>query len=152
MAQGLSTLRPGVAERVAAAAAQLRMSACASQLQTIVTFLLEGQDGNFTLQPLGPDSNRWPVVVALESSHPANGRTRLATIIVSPGAGCSGFYQQTIWWAEPCSQVKRSLFADFQNPRLLHREVQVSEANAALQLYLMPAGSGCVSVKKELFH
>ena len=152
VAQGLSTIRPTVSQRLAAAMNQTRMTVCAAQLQQIVDFLLEGQDGNFTFQPLGPDTNRWPVVVTLESSHPALGRTRLATIIASPGQGCSGMYQQTIYWAEPCDTLKRTTFAGFQSPHPLSREVQVSEANAGLQLYLMPAGAGCVSVKKELFH
>lgn len=152
VAQGLSTARPGVSQRVAAAIAQLRMGACSGRLQTIVDFLVEGQDGAFTVQPLGPDSNRWPVVVTLETAHPAQGRTRLDTIIVSPGPSCSGFYQQTIWWAEPCAELKRTTFAAFQNAKPLYREVQVSEANAGLQLYLTAVGSGCMSVKKELFH
>jgi hypothetical protein len=31
------------------------------------------------------------------------------------------------------------------------RDVKVSDDGPALQVYLMPAGAGCVSVKKELF-
>jgi tetratricopeptide (TPR) repeat protein len=40
----------------------------------------------------------------------------------------------------------------FGAPHAILRNVQVSELNPGLQLYLTPAGTGCTSVKKELFH
>ena len=57
-----------------------------------------------------------------------------------------------IYWDMPCPKLKASVFAAFGAPRTLLRNVQVSELNAGLQLYLTPAGTGCVSMKKELFH
>jgi hypothetical protein len=152
VAQGLSTTRPSASQRLAAAMSQLGMTTCSSRLQQVMDFLLEGQDGDFTVQPLGPDANRWPVVVTLESAHPAHGHTRFAVISASPGMGCSGFYEQTIYWPEPCVELKRRTFSSFGGSHVLYRNVQASELNAGLQLYLIPSGAGCVSVKKELFH
>ncbi len=152
VAEGMSTAGGAPSQRLAAAMSQIHLTVCAQTIHQAAEFLFEGQPANFTLQPLGPDPDRWPVVVTMESAHPTLGRTRLSTIIAAPGPTCAGMYEQTIYWAQPCAELKRTTFAAFQSAHVLLRDVQVSEANAALQLYLMPGGPGCVSVKKELFH
>ena len=57
-----------------------------------------------------------------------------------------------IAWPTPCEQLKATTFAAFANTRILLRNVKVSELGPGLQIYLMPGPTGCVSVKKELFH
>jgi hypothetical protein len=139
-------------QRLAAAFAQIGLTTCAAAALRAADFLFEDGQVNFTVQPLGPDANRWPTVVVIEGAHQTMGRTRLSTLTVSPGPTCSGFYEQVIWWDMPCDKLKASVFASFNAPRVILRNVQVSELNAGLQLYLTPAGTGCTSVKKELFH
>ena len=128
---------------------QIHLTQCATKVQQASNFLFEGQDANFIVQPLGPDADRWPTVIVIESNDPAGGHSRLSTLMV--GADCSGMYQQVIYWPKACSYIKSTVFAGFTGERALLREVQVSDAGAALQLYLTPAGSGCISIKKELF-
>ena len=139
-------------QRLAAALAQIGMTTCAAATLHAANFLFEDGEANFTVQPLGPDANRWPTVITIEGAHRAMGTTRLSTLTVNPGPTCSGFYEQVIWWAMPCDKLQASVFAAFGAPRLLLRNVEVSELNPGLQLYLEPAGAGCTSVKKELFH
>ena len=140
------------AARLSAALSQIGLTTCAASVQRAAGFLFEDGEANFTVQPLGPDPNRWPTVIVIEGAHAAMGKTRLTTLTVSPGPTCSGFYEQVIWWPAPCNTLKSTVFAAFAPPRLLLREIQVSELNAAVQLYLEPAGTGCTSVKKEMFH
>lgn len=139
--------------RLNSALAQLRLTACASVIQQAGAFIFETGEANFTVQPLGPDTNRWPTVVTIESSHAtAKGpQTRLTSLIVAPAGTCSGFYQQVIYWPETCAALKARVFAGFGPEKPLLGRVMASEANPGLQLYLTPAGpTGCVSVKKEL--
>ena len=90
--------------------------------------------------------------IVIEGAHATMGRTRLSTLTVSPGPSCSGFYEQVIYWDVPCDKLKATVFASFGSPHVILHNVQVSELNAGLQLYLMPSGAGCTSVKKEMFH
>jgi hypothetical protein len=143
---------PTPSQRLAAALSQIGMTTCAPAAQRAANFLFEDGEANFTVQPLGPDANRWPTVIVIEGAHQTMGRTRLSTLTVSPGPTCAGFYEQVIWWDMPCDKLKASIFGAFGAPRAILRNVQVSELNAGLQLYLTPAGTGCTSVKKELFH
>ena len=85
----------------------------------------------------------------IESADPAGGRTRMSTLMVTPT--CAGMYEQIIYWSLPCETVRTTTFAKFTGEHALLRNVRVSDAGPALQVYLTPAGSGCISVKKELF-
>jgi hypothetical protein len=128
---------------------QMHLTTCAERVQQAMNFLFDGQPAKFVAQPLGPDSDRWPTVFVIESADPAGGHTRLSTLTVAPD--CAGQYEQVIYWSQPCAAVKASVFAKFTGEHPLMREVNVSDDGPALQVYLTPAGPGCVSVKKELF-
>jgi hypothetical protein len=150
-AMDASQLRP--ADRLTTALGQIGLGSCAGHVQRAAAFIFEDGDANFTVQPMGPDANRFPTVITIEGAHSAMGRTRFTTLTVAPGVGCPGFYEQTISWPAPCAELKRTVFAGFKSQRTLLRQVQVSELNAGLQLYLLPSpsGQGCTSIKREMF-
>jgi len=150
VAGNIGSMPSSVDQRLADALVSIGMTHCSTRMLQVAHFLMEGSPANFTVQPLGPNGDMWPTVVTIESTHETNGRTRLSVINISPN--CAGFYQQTIYWPQSCPTLKGTIFAAFNSPRRLLADVQVSELDAATQLYLLPAGpAGCVSVKKELF-
>jgi hypothetical protein len=128
---------------------QMHLTHCVASVQQAMTFLFEGQPSHFEAEPLGPDSDRWPAVFVIETVPPAGGHTHLSTLMVTPN--CSGMYQQVVYWSQPCDIVKSTVFAKYTGTRVLTRDVKVSASGPALEVYLSPAGTGCVSVKKELF-
>jgi hypothetical protein len=149
VARGMGDTNPS--QQVLQALSAMHLTACAGTVQQATNFLFEGQDANFVAQPLGPDADRWPTVFVVESADPTgSGHNRFATLVVSPN--CSGMYEQTIYWPQPCALVKSTVFAKFTGEHVLLSDVKVSDSGPALQVFLMPAGAGCVSVKKELFH
>ncbi len=152
VAAGMGDAIQSPGDRLTAALGQIGLTSCAGAVQRAAGFLFEDGQANFTVQPLGPDANRWPTVIVIEGAHPAMGTTRLSTLTVTPGPTCSGFYEQVIYWPKPCAELKKTVFAAFTGEHPLLRNVTVSELNPALQVYLTPAGPGCLSVKKEMFH
>jgi hypothetical protein len=138
------------AERVRASLRQAGITVCAPVIDRAAQFLFEDGDGNFVIQPLSRDVNRTPVVLTMESAHPASGRTRLTVVTIAPAGVCSGSYEQVISWTQSCDVLKTTVFSAFRNERPLFRTVRQSELSPGIQLYLMPAGTGCVSIKKEL--
>ena len=139
----------GPSQEAARAMQQVHLTACRAQVQKAMDFIFEGQAAKFIAQPLGPDADRWPTVFVIESADPAGGHTRLSTLMVAPG--CAGMYEQVIYWSQPCAAIRRSVFAAYTGDRTLLRDVTVSDSGVALQVYLTAAGTGCLSVKKELF-
>jgi hypothetical protein len=152
VAGGMSAGGPSAEDRLGEALRQIGMTQCAASVERAAHFLFEDGEANFTVQPLGPDANRWPTVIVIEGAHAAAGRTRFSTLTVAPGPGCSGLYEQVIAWPTPCAELKATTFSAYGAAKVILRNVQVSELNPGLQVYLMPAGAGCVSIKKELFH
>jgi hypothetical protein len=148
VARGMGDASPSL--QITRALQAIHLTACAGAVQQVTDFLFEGQDANFIAQPLGPDADRWPTVFVIESADPAGGHNRFATLMISPN--CSGMYEQVLYWPQPCPVVKATVFAKFTGEHPLLSDVKVSDSGPALQVYLTPAGSGCVSVKKELFH
>lgn len=151
LARGMS--QAGALSAVAQSLQQIHLTTCSARVMQIATFLFEGQDARFITQPMGPDADRWPTEFMIESIDPnASGRTRAATVVVNPD--CSGMYQQTIFWSRPCAEVRATTFAQLQAApiQLLNQSVVLDGEKGALQVFLMAAGSGCISIKKEMFH
>jgi hypothetical protein len=143
--------KPTVAARFSVAVAKAGIKRCAPIVTRVAEFLIETGDAGFSLKSLGRDPDTSPVLVTLESAHAGFGTTRYATIVVIPKESCSGYYEQTIFWAKPCAKLKQENFANFPVTKPLLRNVQASAASPTVSLYLMPAGAGCVSMKKEAF-
>lgn len=138
-------------DRVKQALQQIGASVCADAVVRAANYIFEDGEGNFTIQPLGPDSNRWPIVLTMESHHKGgSAASRLTILTLAPAGTCSGSYEQIITWTQSCASVKSSFFSGFKNEHLLYQNVKLSELNAGIQLYLIPNGAGCVSIKKEL--
>jgi hypothetical protein len=128
---------------------QMHLTNCAASVQQAMSFLFEGQPSHFEAEPLGADSDRAPAVFVVETVPPAGGHVHLSTLMVTPN--CSGMYEQVVYWTQPCDVVKTTVFAKYTGEHVLTRDVKVSASGPALEVYLTPAATGCVSVKKELF-
>ena len=137
-------------QKIQDALTQIHMTDCAPAVQRITDFLFEGQDANFIAQPLGPDTIRWPTVFSMEVADPSGGHSHFAILVIS--GNCSGMYEETRYWPQPCSIVKSLVFSKYVGDQLLQSQVRVSSDGPARQVFLTPAGQGCLSVKKELFH
>lgn len=86
--------------------------------------------------PLGPTS---AVVSASFASGPAGGT-------------CSATYDAIVYWPQGCEVVLATQFATLRRLGLLKRDVLVLDGGPATKVFLMMAGAGCISVKKELVY
>ena len=115
VARGLDDV--STSQKVVQALQAMHMVDCAATVQRITDFLFAGQEANFVAQPLGPDNIRWPTVFAIESADPAGGHTRFALLMIA--GNCSGMYEQTLYWHNPCNVVKAQVFGKYtdEHPR-----------------------------------
>lgn len=137
-------------QRLEGSLQQLGLRTCAARFQDVAGFLFANGDVDFVLQPLGPNPNLWPTALTSAGAYEQSKQSRFTTLLVAPAGTCAGMYQQVIYWAEPCPTLKKRVFGGFTNDRVLRGAIMQSESAPGLQLYLMPAGPGCVSIKKEL--
>ena len=75
VAGGLSATKESASRRLATALTQIGMGPCAPTVMRAADFVFEDGDAEFTVQPMGPDANRWPTVIMIEGAHKANGKS-----------------------------------------------------------------------------
>lgn len=138
-------------DRLSAQLAKAGVKRCAPIVRAVAAFVTENSKAAFVVRSLGAVPDTAPAVVTVESAHAALGTTRYATISVVPSENCSGFYEQTIYWPAACPAVKAQYFANFPATKPILKNIQLSAASPTVSLQLMPAGTGCVTMKKEIF-
>jgi hypothetical protein len=63
--------------------------------------------------------------------------------------GCGAVYEAVIYWPQSCDAVAARQFPQAKKLKALQKSIQSLESGPA-KVFLMPAGSGCVSIKKEI--
>ena len=127
--------------------AYLHITTCAPRIKQAVMALAGNQPADFVIEPMAVNANAATNIITIESAETQG--SRYSVLQVNPG--CDGLYTQTIYWTKSCATVKAEDFPNFADDRTLVRRVMSYRAGPALQLSLMSAGQGCVSVKKEMF-
>lgn len=64
--------------------------------------------------------------------------------------GCGAMYEAIVYWLQKCDVVAVKQFAQFRKGRSLQTNILVLESETAARVFLMPAGKGCLSIKKKL--
>lgn len=136
-----------LAARLDGALLSLRITTCAPRIKQVVLSLAANQPADFIFEPMSTNTNTAPNVITMESGF--NETSRLTIIHVNPD--CGGTYEQTIHWQESCRDVKNNSFPRFVPDRMIQKNISSYRTGNNLQLSLIPAGNGCVSVKKEMF-
>lgn len=138
-------------DRLGSQLARAGVKRCAPIVRAVAAFVTENSNAAFVVRSLGANPDTSPLNVTVESAHAQLGTTRYATITVIPMENCSGFYEQTIYWGATCDVVKQRNFANFPAGRPILRNIQLSSLSKTVSLQLLPAGQGCVTIKKEIF-
>ena len=76
-----------------------------------------------------------------------------AGVTFAPRAdGCSGVYEQVSHWQNTCDEVQAAHYKDFKPTGVLQQQIKVFINNPATRVMMVPAGTGCVVIKKEVVH
>jgi hypothetical protein len=63
---------------------------------------------------------------------------------------CAASYDLVKYWPNPCQEVASKVYFQFGNPTTLARQITALGRDPNVKVFLMPAGEGCVSIKKEI--
>lgn len=122
---------------------------CARRVNDLTNYLGQGaaQGGRVFADPAAPDQR--PLSLSMELA--GSGQLAYVGATFSPrNGGCDATYEAVVWWPESCNDVARTQFAGLAPRPPLQKQVQSLDGGDALKVFLMPAGSGCVSIKKEM--
>ncbi len=138
------------------AAEQRGYAACGPRVEQVTNFLGFGPAaGAFLMAPAAPsgsgggDQRLLPLV--MEIPFGPTSAIVTASFAVSPASGgCGATYDAIVYWPQSCEVVIASQFASLRRLGMLRRDVLLLDGGPATKVFLMGAGTGCLSVKKEI--
>jgi hypothetical protein len=145
-----SAQNPG-ANSVTQAAVQAGALSCASRVEQMTRFAGFGAGTGATLMiPAQPVDQRL-FAVQMEVAAGASSNT-LVDISFAPqqSNGCGATYEAISYWKQSCDSLATGAFAQLKRLKPLQKDVLLLDGGPALRVFLIQAGTGCVSVKKEI--
>lgn len=144
---------PAIGPLVAQVAANAGVQTCAGRIEALSQFISANSDtGAYFFVPPS-DPNQRLVSFSYEVT-PDDARlpSAYASASFAPNQanGCGAIYEAIVYWPESCNGVARTQFSQFRAGRSMQKNILVLENETPTRVFLMPAGTGCVSVKKEL--
>lgn len=128
------------------------MKACSGRINQVANFLTAGTPNvgaMLFLPPNNPDKQ----LVSLSMEIPIKGASSAyATASFAPNQanGCGGMYETVVYWPQKCDVVANKNFGTLKKLGALSKTIYVRDGGVTTKIFLMPAGSGCVAIKKEV--
>jgi hypothetical protein len=126
--------------------------ACTSRINQVTNFLTMGSRGWGAFLFIPPtDQDQRLVSASLEI--PGNGVPLAygsASFAPNQANGCGGMYETVAYWPQACASVATGNFSAMKQISVLAKEIMVLDGGPMTKVFLMPAGTGCVSIKKEI--
>ena len=123
---------------------------CASRINQVTSFLANGNQSGAMLFGIPGQPDQRMVSVSMELVSPdKTSAYASASFAPNQANGCGAVYEAVIYWPQNCDVVASRQFPQAKKLKVLQKSIQPLESGPA-KVFLMPAGSGCVSIKKEI--
>jgi hypothetical protein len=123
---------------------------CVSRVEQVTNFLGFSPQAGVVLMfpPAQPDQRIIPLAMEVE----INNSSAYVSAAFAPNQanGCGAVYDAVIYWPQKCDALADKAFAGFKQAGKLRKYIIVLSGGVASKVFLMPAGKGCVSIKKEV--
>ena len=140
---------PGV--MVTQAFTQRGVAKCAERIGQFAQFLTNGAQVGGQVFVAPDDADRRVTSASLEIQ--AGPASAYAGLTFAPDSGanrCGGVYELITYWPNTCDEVATKAFGTYKRTGVLRQSVIALEGGPSVRVFLMPAGAGCTSIKKEL--
>ena len=135
---------------ITGAAAKSGIDKCLGRIDQVTGFVTaDSQSGAYLfVSPDQPDSS----LVSASMEVQAKNALAYSSASFAPvgSGGCSGMYEAVTYWAENCDIVGSRGFPQLKKTGVIQRHIQILQGEGTIRLFLMPAGQGCISIKKEV--
>jgi hypothetical protein len=125
------------------------VSHCQGRIQQVTDFLANGSNSGATLLMPTDHFNDHMVSASLEVFN--GSAVFYANMDYAPliAYGCDASFETVAYWPESCATIAKVQFKEAKNTGKMRQHISVLTSGSNLQIFLMPAGNGCVSIKKQ---
>lgn len=135
---------------VAQGASQGGVRKCLGRIEQVVGFVTAGSQSGAMMFLTPGDPDRGLASISLETINATAGLSYVATDFSPTPGGCTAAYEAVNYWNTSCDKVAANNFPSFPRAKPLHNNIDVLDGGPSAKVFLMPAGLGCVSIKKEV--
>lgn len=125
---------------------------CANRVNQVSTFLIQNSQTSgaaMFIPQAAPDTKLVSASMEIQYQNlPAAYSS--ATFAPLQGGGCDAVYDTVVYWNATCQNVFQSQFKGFKQIGVLSKTIPVLGGQGNTRVFLMQAGNGCVSIKKEV--
>lgn len=125
---------------------------CASRVNQVVNFLAAGvQNVNTMLfmTPNNPDQQLISISMEIPSKNAVSAYAS-ASFAPNQANGCGAVYETVVYWPLECNALAERNFSALKRIGAFSNSIVTLDGGAYTKIFLMPAGAGCVSIKKEI--
>ncbi len=132
------------------AAVQGGALACTSRINQVASFLTGNtvSGAYLFLNKAQPDQRIFSTSIEMQPAG-SSAMYASASFAPSPAGGCGAVYDAVEYSPKSCTDIEKSVFKDLKRTGAIKKDIVVLDAGA-MKVFLMPAGSGCVVIKKEI--
>ncbi|HUN53809.1 MAG TPA: hypothetical protein VMU29_01505 [Smithella sp.] len=125
---------------------------CASRINQVTNFLIAGtQDARALIFPLTNSADNQLFSLSMEIPlKDSSSVYASASFSANEANGCTGMYETVAYWPQKCAEVSEKNFGSLKKGGTLSKNIIVRNSGESTKIFLMPAGTGCVSIKKEI--
>jgi len=138
------------ANKISQAALAQGVISCIPRINQVTSYVGYTDNlGAFLMAPTNQQDHRLiPIVMEIPTdSGPAYVSAEFAP---NQANGCGATYDAVIYWPERCDLISSKQFNGLKTSGILTKEIIILSSGLNTKVFLMPAGSGCISIKKEL--
>lgn len=142
---------PSGANAITQAAVRSGVLNCVSRINQVTNFVGAGTSTSgavLFVPPAQPDQRL--AALSMEVRNGALTSYVSANFAPNQANGCGAVYDAVTWWPDSCDTVANRSFGTLRKIGAVQREIVVLDGGQATKVFLMPAGKGCVSIKKEV--
>lgn len=124
---------------------------CVERVNQITNYIGFGQGAGAKLLIPNEDPDHRIAPLAMEVSVPGAGPAYVAATF-APGQanGCGAVYDAVIYSPQSCDVLAKEKYGAFEDKGVVSQEIRMLDGGPLTRVFLMPAGAGCISIKKEL--
>ena len=143
---------PARLNALAEAASKAGVRNCVDSINKVGNFLTADAQAGAHVFLSGKDANQHVFSGSMEVVNQNVSSYASASFAASGPSGCDAMYEAVSYWNAGCDEVAAKVFSGFKPTGPLKKSIQALAAGENVRVYLMPAGAGCVSVKKEMLY
>ena len=131
-------------------ALQQGMLNCVGRINQVGKFVGFGPQAGAILMAPGEHPDQRLTSFSMEVPSEGSPAYVAATFAPNQANGCGAVYEAIVYWKQSCDALASKEYASLKRIGQMKAAITVLDGGVSTKVFLMPAGSGCLSIKKEV--